>query len=306
MFRLLYQATLVVLVSMALTGCLKNVGKVVNAMPDYQAQKPKCEVKSVWERNRAFCMQECSRLGQNEATTYQKCWGWKNNSNNNLAAALQNTTGANKQKNQLQSSSVTRSKPQTTTTKTVTPKQSLEKCSFFSLPANRNCVGTYHYSDGKYEGPLKKGVPHGKGKLIYNDGRTLYGNFKNGKVHGQTTVVHSHYTMTGTMVMGLWSGETSLKYKSGELYVFQMSRGSWGGKAELIMPDGTRLTGTVQSGVPIREGFVPDTVSTNKTIAPSSKSTDVLKINEAKEECADIGFTPGRDQFAECVLELVS
>ena len=85
-----------------------------------------------------------------------------------------------------------------------------------------------------------------------------------------------------------------------------MSSGSWGGKAELTMPDGTQLTGTVQSGVPIREGFVPDNVSTTTKIAPSSNTTDVLKIDEAKEECADIGFTPGTDQFAECVLELVS
>lgn len=60
-----------------------------------------------------------------------------------------------------------------------------------------------------YEGKFKDGVPHGKGKYVYQDGSYYTGEFKNGLRHGEGTF-HEMNKETATITsgkLGLWKND---------------------------------------------------------------------------------------------------
>lgn len=62
-------------------------------------------------------------------------------------------------------------------------------------------VVTIEYWEGTYTGQLKDGIPHGKGTLVWPDGRGKYeGEWFEGNWHGEGTYTHAD----GTVESGRW------------------------------------------------------------------------------------------------------
>lgn len=78
---------------------------------------------------------------------------------------------------------------------------------------------------GEYEGHFVNGLPHGKGKVTYEDGTTYEGAFKKGLYHGYGTYkTSSDYKYEGMWKLGRRHGMGTQTYPGGMYYV-----GAWKG-----------------------------------------------------------------------------
>lgn len=60
---------------------------------------------------------------------------------------------------------------------------------------------------GDYIGEKKNGVPHGKGKMVWFDGKEYDGEWKNGKRHGKGTMIYRD----GREFVGDWVNDEEVK-----------------------------------------------------------------------------------------------
>ena len=98
-------------------------------------------------------------------------------------------------------------------------------------------INVEYFSNGKYKGELKDGLPHGKGTMTYIDGDKYVGEWKNNTLNGNGT-----YTWTnGDKYVGEWkdnlrNGQGTMTYASGAKY-----EGEW--KTHLKNGTGTATWG---------------------------------------------------------------
>ncbi len=78
---------------------------------------------------------------------------------------------------------------------------------------------TISWDRGTYEGPLKNGVPHGKGTWVHRDGTSYVGDFYEGRIEG-----YGEYT-----------------FPNGVVYIGELKNGKAHGEGIMIHPDGRRV-----------------------------------------------------------------
>ena len=136
-----------------------------------------------------------------------------------------------------------------------------------------NCFGTHIWTNGKfkgykYVGQWKKDQMNGQGIMFYPIGDTYIGEYKDSKKHG----------------VGIY------KWVNGAKDIGEFKYGKLNGYAIRYNAKGSIL----KKGIWKDDKFI----SANK---PTSTSNS--KIEGYKSFCAEIGFTPGTEQFGECVVE---
>lgn len=114
--------------------------------------------------------------------------------------------------------------------------------------------GTLQMPEGRYEGEIQNGQPHGMGKMYYNkndeDQRLSYdGEWKNGVISGQGTMIWTN----GTKYIGCW--ENDKRNGIGTMYTVtngRMEATFEGGKAHGVItiyyPNGYKYVGIAQHG----------------------------------------------------------
>jgi len=119
--------------------------------------------------------------------------------------------------------------------------------------------------DGKYEGETLNGVPHGKGKLTFNDGGYYEGDFVNGLPHGKGKrvfkpkgIVTQYQSYEGNFANGKMNGKGTLYYTDGSYYVGAFSKDKPHGFGERYSTLGYKQRGKWEKG----EFVSGDTLST--------------------------------------------
>ena len=136
----------------------------------------------------------------------------------------------------------------------------------------RHGQGTYTYASGsKYVGEFKEGVKSGQGTFTYSNGDKYVGGYKEGVKNGQGTFTFSD----GIKDVGEWQN------------------GALNGYAIQYNADGTIH----------REGIFKDDVFQYAQKKPSNNSNPNPKLDKYKQFCEEIGFKPGTEKFANCVLK---
>lgn len=111
-------------------------------------------------------------------------------------------------------------------------------------------VVDYIFDDGKYTGKIINGVKEGNGTLIFPDGANKYvGNFKNDIPNGQGTLTIAD----GSRYSGQWKdgklfGQGTIVSSSGEKYVGHLSDFFPNGQGTLTFADGRRYSGQWKDG----------------------------------------------------------
>ncbi len=171
-----------------------------------------------------------------------------------------------------------------------------------------NCFGTYIWDNGdKYVGEWKNDKKHGQGTFTVgnlgaqgiNAGDKYVGKWRDDKKYGQGT-----YT---------WGEEGPNK---GDKYIGEYRDGKMDGQGTYFWADGRKDVGEWENdklngyaiqynadGNIYREGIFKDDVFQYAQKKSSNNSNSNSKLNKYKEFCEEIGFKPGTEKFADCVLE---
>ena len=79
---------------------------------------------------------------------------------------------------------------------------------------------------GLYDGEWEHGLPHGKGKYVFTDGRRNYeGDVRNGHPHGHGTWTYPTQVYVGEVVVGNPHGHGKATWDDGATYVGQWKEG---------------------------------------------------------------------------------
>ena len=134
----------------------------------------------------------------------------------------------------------------------------------------------YEYIGGdKYVGEYKDDIRHGNGTYLHANGDKYVGEYKNGAKHGQGTFT----------------------YKNGSKEIGEWAHGVLHGYAEQYNADGSLL----RAGIFKNDEFQ----YAEKRSENTNSSSGNPKLDKHKEFCEEIGFTPGTEKFAECVMVLI-
>ena len=139
-----------------------------------------------------------------------------------------------------------------------------------------NGKGTYTWPSGnKQVGDWKGGSQDGQGTKTWANGDKYVGGYENNKQHGKGT----YYWPDGRKDAGQW--------KDGNL----------NGYAIQYKADGSIY----------REGIFKDDefLYEEKRSENTSSSSGNSELDNHKEFCKEIGFTPGTEKFGECVMKLM-
>ena len=106
---------------------------------------------------------------------------------------------------------------------------------------------------------------------------------------------------TGNKYVGEWKndvedGQGTLTWANGAEYVGEWKYGKRNGQGTL-----TRLDKTVEEGIWKDNEFL----YAEKRSANTNSSSGNSKLDKHKEFCEEIGFTPGSEKFAECVMVMI-
>lgn len=91
--------------------------------------------------------------------------------------------------------------------------------------------GTLQLPEGRYEGEIKNGKPHGVGKMYYKDNNDLM-----------------RLSYEGDWINGIPSGKGTIIWTDGSKYTGDMCNGVRSGSGTIITPDGSRIEGTSRAG----------------------------------------------------------
>lgn len=106
--------------------------------------------------------------------------------------------------------------------------------------------GTLHLPEGRYEGEIKNGKPHGNGKILYNrdnekDRVSYEGAWENGLPSGQGTMIWKDGDKyIGGWLKGVRSGMGTYYFIQGVILEGTSVNGKWNGKV-VLSQDGDRL-----------------------------------------------------------------
>ena len=114
-----------------------------------------------------------------------------------------------------------------------------------------NGFHTKLYSDGTYKGNFKNGKMHGQGTLIMNNGNKYVGTFANGQISGKGTLTFANGDKyVGEFVNGDMHGKGTLTQKDGEKYVGEFKNNKMQGKGTYTSPFGMSYTGDFVNDLP--------------------------------------------------------
>lgn len=148
-----------------------------------------------------------------------------------------------------------------------------------TLEQLRDADGWYAFSQYKYRGALRDGMPNGAGEARYTDGTSLRSTFVDGVASGPATIVVPGYgTIEGTVRGGeLVNGEVWLESgdyyrggfkalqfegqglaitKRGELASGTFANGALNGVGTIVRADGSRVEGNFRGGRPTGDALV--------------------------------------------------
>jgi len=95
--------------------------------------------------------------------------------------------------------------------------------------------GSFKYPFGTFVGTLMNGVPHGKGKVVYEDGNSVTGNVYNDKWEGDAVKEYSSGKIErGFMRNSLWEGYIEVVNPSGQIDKGCMLNNKWHGPSYAI------------------------------------------------------------------------
>ncbi|WP_158291830.1 C13 family peptidase [Lampropedia puyangensis] len=104
---------------------------------------------------------------------------------------------------------------------------------------------------GAYYGPLRNGLMHGQGRLLWRNGDVYEGGFVDGlwSGHGVLRMANGTY-YEGQFVDGDFSGQGQLQYADGDVYKGAFSQGEAHGQGRLTRAGGSIVIGTFEKGEP--------------------------------------------------------
>ena len=114
--------------------------------------------------------------------------------------------------------------------------------------------GIYYLYEFSYEGGMKEGKFHGKGKLIIlRTGDVYEGDFKNGKFHGQgiMRLVYRDITYIGPFANNLFDGKGTIIYEEGK-FEGEFKEGMAQGAGEFCHNNGDSFKGFFHNNTPLK------------------------------------------------------
>ena len=162
-----------------------------------------------------------------------------------------------------------------------------------------NCFGASTYvSGGKYVGEYEDDKFNGKGIYIWTDGKKYVGEWKDGKRNGKGAITNPYGgSYEGEWKDGKFHGQGIFTYEDGSKDVGRWAYDRLNGYAIQYDANGNIF----REGVFENDEFLY-AEKRSETTNPSSGNS---KLDNHKEFCEEIGFTPGSEKFAECVMVLI-
>ncbi len=116
-------------------------------------------------------------------------------------------------------------------------------------------TGTKRWGDGTYTGAMIGGTPDGYGKIVYDDGSSYDGYWKNGQYHGKgTRVWETGDSYTGDWVNYIRTGYGVYKWPGGGSYDGYWLNDQFHGKGTRVWDNGSTYTGDWVNGFRCGEG----------------------------------------------------
>ena len=163
-----------------------------------------------------------------------------------------------------------------------------------------DCFGTYIWekSGNEYVGEWKNGKRSGQGTYTYASGDKYVGEYQNNKRNGQGTYNWGEGPNKGDKFIGFWKDD----WKNGQgTYTFA------NGAKDVGEYKNSKLNGYAirydSDGIIYQEGIFKDGVCQYDANKPSANLNSNSKLNRYKAFCEEIGFKPGTEKFADCVLK---
>lgn len=134
--------------------------------------------------------------------------------------------------------------------------QSSQKSSGKTKSTTLNGYNTKEYSDGTYKGNFRNGKMHGQGTMIFNNGNKYVGNFVEGHMCGKGTFTYSNGDKyTGEFKEDNMNGRGKLTFANGGLYQGSFKDGNAEGYGTFLLPnEGLKYIGDVKNNVMDGEG----------------------------------------------------
>lgn len=101
-----------------------------------------------------------------------------------------------------------------------------------------------YLGDGMYYGYLEDGIPHGTGRMEYDDGVVYDGDWAHGVFEGNGTLTWPEGdSYTGEFKDGYFHGKGTYRWSNGDRYIGHWSKGCFHGEGTYIWADGSRQAG---------------------------------------------------------------
>ena len=102
----------------------------------------------------------------------------------------------------------------------------------------------YSFGNHKYDGAIKNGVPHGRGKMYWADKSVYDGDWWGGKMHGSGIMTSPDGTRRhGRWINGEMNGQGEIHYPDGRVYSGSIVAGQCHGYGRLQHPGGEWFEG---------------------------------------------------------------
>ena len=193
-----------------------------------------------------------------------------------------------------------------------------------------NCFGTWYDGKGyKYVGAWKNHRQHGQGTATWSAPNTdagykYVGEHKDGKRNGQGTSTWSApHKSAGEKYVGMFKddnnhGQGTYTFANGDKYVGEYKDGKRNGQGTYTFADGEKYVGEWKDDKQHGKGtytFTDGTVEEGiwkdgefqyaQKLPANSSSSGNSKLDNHKEFCEGIGFTPGTEKFGDCVVKMM-
>ena len=186
-----------------------------------------------------------------------------------------------------------------------------------------NCFGRYVWNNGdKYVGEYQNNKKHGQGNQSWENGDKYVGEYKNNKRTGQGTYIYGENTkFAGDRYIGEFKdakkhGQGTYIFTNGDKFVGEFKDEKYAGNGTYFYANGAKDVGEWKNGklngyaiqynadgTILKEGIFKDDVFQYAQKKPSNSSNSNSKLNKYKEFCEEIGYKPGTEKFADCVLK---
>jgi len=139
--------------------------------------------------------------------------------------------------------------------------------------------------------------------LTYSSGERYAGDWRDGKYHGIGTYTFPRgWRYVGEWWDGKYHGQGRYTLPSGEEYVGEWRDGKRNGQGTLYAANGSILESGRWEGDRLVQSSVLDTPKRPSDQAPASAPR--FTMDEARRQCADLGFKAGTEAHGKCVLQL--